>query len=153
VAHHVYDHVYYKVMTITILWHVVWRHQSSTTHAWTKLNEMMLKHGFAKSNFKGFMANNTHANWNITRIVYGSRDPFVRMVDKKCTCLFHWIQLLNKHIEQLIKLNLQNQHNVLCHKYKNAKSLVEASSLYVIICCWWLSLGATFEACVHELAN
>jgi len=113
----------------------------------------MLKHGFAKPNFKGFAADNTHANWNIARIVYGSRDPFVMMVDKECTCLFHWIQLLNKHTKQLIKLDLQDQHNVFCHKYNNAKSLVEVSNLYVIICCWWLSLGATFEACVHELAN
>jgi hypothetical protein len=49
----------------------------------------MLKHGFAKPNFKGFVADNTDANWNIARIVYGSRDPFVMMVDKECTFLFH----------------------------------------------------------------
>jgi hypothetical protein len=29
---------------------------------WIKLNEMMLKHGFPKPNFKGFMANIAHAN-------------------------------------------------------------------------------------------
>jgi hypothetical protein len=49
---------------------------------WTNLNEMMLKHMFAKSKFKGFMANNTQANWSIVRIVYGYGDPYVRMVEK-----------------------------------------------------------------------
>jgi len=43
---------------------------------------MMLKHGFAKLNFKGFMANNAQANWSVVRIVYGYGDPYVRMVDK-----------------------------------------------------------------------
>jgi hypothetical protein len=72
---------------------------------WIKLNEMMLKHGFPKPNFKGFMVNNTQANWNMVKIVYGSRDPSVRMVGKECTCLFHWIQSLNKHTKQLINLS------------------------------------------------
>jgi len=35
----------------------------------------------------------------------------------------------------------------------NAKSLVEAESLYAIICSWWLSSWAVSEAGVHELAN
>jgi hypothetical protein len=49
---------------------------------WTKLNETMLKHGFPKPNFKGFMANGAEANWNAIKIIYGSRDPFVKMVNK-----------------------------------------------------------------------
>jgi hypothetical protein len=64
---------------------------------WTKLNETMLKTGFPKSNFKGFMANSTQANWNTVEIIYGLGDPSIRMVDKECTCLFHQIQSLNKH--------------------------------------------------------
>jgi hypothetical protein len=55
------------------------------------------------------------------------------MVDKKCTFLFNWTQLLNRHTKKLIKPKLQDQHNALCHQYKNAKSLVEANSLYAII--------------------
>jgi hypothetical protein len=82
---------------------------------WTKLNETMLKHGFPKPNLKGFMVNNTQANWNIARIVYGSGDPSIRMVDKECTCLFHWIHSLNKHTKQLIKPKLQDEHKVLCN--------------------------------------
>ncbi len=64
---------------------------------WTKLNEMMLKHEFPKPNFKGFMVNNAQANWNTVRIVYGSKDPYIRMVDKECPCLFHWSHSLDKH--------------------------------------------------------
>jgi hypothetical protein len=55
-ASHVYDLVYCKVLTIAVC-----DMQSKDTEAqrfmWTKLNETMLKHGFLKSNFKGFMAN------------------------------------------------------------------------------------------------
>ncbi len=68
----------------------------------------MLKHGFPKSNFKGFMANNTQANWNAIKIVYGLGDPYVRMIDKEHTCLFHWTQSLDRHTKQLIKLELQD---------------------------------------------
>ncbi len=49
------------------------------------------------------------------KIVYGSRDPFVRMVDKERTCLFHWTQLFDKHTKLLIRLELQDEHKVFCH--------------------------------------
>ncbi len=64
----------------------------------TQLNETMLKHGFLKPNFKGFMANNAQGNCNVVIIVYGLGDPFVRMVDKNCTYLFHYLfnLLINK---------------------------------------------------------
>jgi hypothetical protein len=49
---------YSKRMTI-----VVYDMQFENTQAqhvmWTKLNDTMLKHGFPKLNFKGFMDNNT----------------------------------------------------------------------------------------------
>ncbi len=77
-ACHVYDLAYCKMMTI-----VTCDMQSKDIKAeqklWTKLNESMLKHGFPKPNFKGFMADSTQANQNGIKIVY-----------KKCTCLFHW---------------------------------------------------------------
>ncbi len=57
---------------------------------WTKFNQIMLKHGYVEPNFKGFMADITHASWNAVKIVYGSGDATIRMVDKKRTCLFHW---------------------------------------------------------------
>ncbi len=50
---------------------------------WTKLNETMLKHGFPKLNFEGFMANSAQTNQNVIKIIYVLRDPFVKMVDKE----------------------------------------------------------------------
>jgi len=99
---HVYDLAYCKMMTIAIC-----DMQSKDTKAqqvmWTKLNDTMLKHMFLKSNFKVFMVDNAQANWNMIIIVYGSRDPSMRMVDKECTYLFQWIQSLDGHTTQLIK--------------------------------------------------
>jgi len=37
------------------------------------------------------MANSAQANWNVIVIVYGFRDPFIKMVDKEHTYLFLWI--------------------------------------------------------------
>jgi hypothetical protein len=44
----------------------------------------MLKNEFPKLNFKGFIIDNAQTNWNVVKIIYGSRDPFVMMVDKEC---------------------------------------------------------------------
>ncbi len=52
------------------------------------------------------MANNTQANWNMVKIIYGSGDPFIRTIDKECTYLFHRIQSLDKHTKQLLKIKL-----------------------------------------------
>jgi hypothetical protein len=116
------------------LWHAIWRHKGSTNNV-DKTQWHDVEHDFPKLNFKGFMVNNTQANWSIVKIVYGSRHPFVRMIDKECTCLFHWIQSFDKHTKQLIKLEFQDQHISFCHQYKGAKSLGEVESLYVLICC------------------
>jgi hypothetical protein len=93
--YHVYNPAYCKVVTITIC-----DMQSKDTKAqqvmWTKLNDTMLKCMFLKENFKGFMVDNAQANWNAIIIVYGSRDPSMRMVDKECTYLLHWIQSLDR---------------------------------------------------------
>jgi hypothetical protein len=83
----------------------------------------MQKHDFPKLNFKGFMADSTQANWNIVKIVYVLGEPFVRMIDKECTCLFHWIQLLDKHTKQLMKPKFQYKHIFFCLQYKGTKSL------------------------------
>jgi hypothetical protein len=73
---------------------------------WIKLNMTMMKHIFKKQNFKRFMANNIQVNWNVVKMVYGSIDATVTMVDKEQTSLFHWIQSLNKHTKQSIKHEL-----------------------------------------------
>jgi len=115
----------------------------------TKLNEMMLRHEFPKPNFKGFMANNAQANWNTAKFFYGLGDLSMKMVDKEHTCLFHWTQSFDKHTKQLIKLELQDEHKVFYHQYKNATSLGDVDYHYALIHCWWLSFGATSEVGVH----
>jgi hypothetical protein len=62
-----------------------------------KMNHVMFRFGFANPNFKGFMANSAHANWNVVCIMYGYGDASMKMVDKEQTCLFHWNQLLDRH--------------------------------------------------------
>jgi 5'(3')-deoxyribonucleotidase len=106
---------------------------------WTKLNETML----------GFMADSAQANWNVIKIVYGYGDPSIRMVDIECTYLFHWTQSFDRRTKKLMKPELQNQHNILCHQYKNAKSLRKANNIYVAIHCWWLSSEVTSKESVH----
>jgi hypothetical protein len=48
----------------------------------------MAKNGVPNLNFKGFMANDVWANWNIVWIVYGSGDPSELMVDRKKNLVF-----------------------------------------------------------------
>ncbi len=60
----------------------------------------------------------------------------MKMVDKECTCVFHQIQLFNKHTKILIKHELQDQHIVLCHQYKGIKSVWEVDNHYVLIYYW-----------------
>ncbi len=55
---------------------------------WQKLNKVMAENGVLNLNFKGFMANDVWANWNVVRIVYGSGDPSELMVDRKKTWFF-----------------------------------------------------------------
>jgi hypothetical protein len=81
---HVYNLMYCKMLTIAIC-DVQFEDIEAQQLMWTKLNEMMLKHKFPKPDFKGFMADNTRANWNTVTIVYGSRDPFIKMVNKEHT--------------------------------------------------------------------
>ncbi len=71
----------------------------------------------------------------MVKIVYGSGDPFVKMVDKECTCLFHWTQSLDKHTKQLITPKLQDEHKALCHQYKNATSLGDVDNPYDLTHC------------------
>ncbi len=83
-TYHVYNLVYYKVMTIAI-----WDMQSEYTEVqcvlWWKLNKVMLMKGVSNRNFKGFMVDSAQANWKVIRIMYGS-EP---MVDKERMCYFH----------------------------------------------------------------
>lgn len=52
--------------------------------------KVVQKHGMDDPNFKGFMANNTHANWNALRNIFGSWDPTNAMFGKTYMPFFHW---------------------------------------------------------------
>jgi hypothetical protein len=97
------------------------------------------------------MADSTQANWNAVRMIYGSGDATVPMEDQERTCLFHWVQFLDKHTKHDIREDLQHQHKQLCRQYKNAASSLEAETLYLAIRAWWLSSGATTEAGLSRL--
>ena len=46
---------------------------------WKNLNVVVAKHGVPKPKFKGFMADNTQANWNAVWINYGIGDEAIPM--------------------------------------------------------------------------
>jgi hypothetical protein len=48
----------------------------------SKLNTTILKKGLTNPNFKGFMANNARANWNIVYIIYGIGNPIMNIIYK-----------------------------------------------------------------------
>jgi hypothetical protein len=66
-ACHVYNHDYYKMMTI-----MIYDMQSKDIKVqqimWTKLNETMLKNGFPKPKLKRFMANSAQTNWKLSKL-------------------------------------------------------------------------------------
>jgi hypothetical protein len=53
-----------------------------------KLNAIFENFFLGMPIFKGFMADDAQSNWNVVHIVYGTRDPMVKMVDKKKDLLF-----------------------------------------------------------------
>jgi hypothetical protein len=87
------------------------------------------------------------------RIIYGSRDMNVKMVNKKCTCLFHWTLSFDRHTKQLIKPKLQDQHKAFYYEYKNTMSLEEVAIQYATIYCWLLSSNTLCETRIHKFNN
>ncbi len=79
---HVYDTTYYKIMAITIC-DMKFENIKLQQIKWTKLNDIMVKHGFSKLNFKGFMVDHTQTNHNAIRIIYSCGNANVKMVDRK----------------------------------------------------------------------
>ena len=77
----------------------------------------MLDNGVFKVNFKGFVADNTHATWNAVKKVYGDGDLAFPLEGCERTCLFHWSTNLDrttKNISDLhcnINTNISDLHN------------------------------------------
>ncbi len=89
-ACHVYDPMYCKMLTIVIC-DMQFEFKETQCVMWAKLNQVMLRFGLANPNFKRFMVDSAHANWNVVCIVYNFKDASVTMVDKERFYLFHWI--------------------------------------------------------------
>ncbi len=49
---------------------------------WRKFNDIVLKHGVTKPNFKGFKIDGVQAKWNVMQNVHEFGDLGVKMVDK-----------------------------------------------------------------------
>jgi hypothetical protein len=62
---------------------------------WENLNVVMLGNGVSKVDFKGFMAHNAHAKWNVVRKVYNNDDLTISLEGHKHTCIF--IDLLTQN--------------------------------------------------------
>ena len=118
---------------------------------WKNLNVVIARHGVPSPKFKGFMADSAQANWNAVRVIYGSGDATVPMKDQESTCLFHWVQSLEKHTKADIRADLQHQHRQLCRQYKNVAIALEFETRYLPIRAWWLSFGASCEEGLSRL--
>jgi hypothetical protein len=112
-ACHVYDAIYCRVITIAIC-DMHSEDAVAQSVLWKNLNVVIARHGIPKPKFKGFMADSAQANWNAFRVIYGSGDAAIPMKDQERTCLFHWIQSLEKHTKADIRADLQDQHPLLC---------------------------------------
>lgn len=82
-----YDTKYYKVLTLACC-DMKCEDDATQTLFWKYLNVVMAKNSVAHVNFKGFMADNAQANWNVVRKIYGNGDLTVQMEDCEHTYLF-----------------------------------------------------------------
>jgi hypothetical protein len=71
----------------------------SQKRMWLSLNRVMERHGVSHPQFKGFMVDSTQVNWIAVRMVYGSGNPSVKMVDRERSCLLHWTTSPNRHLK------------------------------------------------------
>ena len=88
-ACHMYERKYCKVLTIAYC-DMQCEDGPTQTLFWENLNFVMAENGVSNVNFKGFMANNTHANWIAVRKIYGEGDPTLPMMGGEHICPYHW---------------------------------------------------------------
>jgi hypothetical protein len=149
---HVYDPEYRKVMTIAIC-DMQSEKADAQERVWLSMLIVLETHSVINVNFKGFMCDSAHANFNVVRVIFGSGDPSIPMVNKERTCLFHWKMALERHTKQLIRPNLQAEHIMLCQEYRNCQTLSDANAALLSIKAWWFSSDTVFEASLKELNN
>ena len=123
---HVYDLVYYKVMTICVC-DMMCKMADAQEQMWLSMLALLKKHGLENVNFKGFMADSAQANFNAVRRIFGSGNKNIPMAGKERTSEFHWSMVLDRHTRQLIKPELQAKHIELCHEYQKCMSKADAN--------------------------
>ena len=118
---------------------------------WRCLNEVMARYGFLIVNFKEFMADSASANWNAFCKIYGTGDLHTKMPDCERTGLLHWTTSMNRHTNNHIKKEFQEQHCLLCKQYKDLKTSAKAKVQYLAIHAWWQSCRAVDDAALKQL--
>ena len=54
------------------------------------MNSVIAANGVSNMNFKGFMANNAHANWIAVKKIYGEGDPTLPMSERYMVKAMEW---------------------------------------------------------------
>jgi len=116
---------------------------------WKNLNSILARHGVFHPKFKGFIADSAQTNSNVLKTIYESSDIHIPMENQERTCLFYWTQSMEKHTKVDIRLDLQDQHHLLCKQYKIVVSSKESETQYLAIKAWWLSSSAMTEEGLH----
>ncbi len=112
-ACHVYDSAYCKVMTIANC-DMQFEDTEAQKIMWTKLKTLCKSTTFENRNSRDswlIMQKPIKMPWEL----FMDQQNHVWRWLTRTQCLFHWTQLLNKHIKQLIKPKFQDQHIFLCH--------------------------------------
>jgi hypothetical protein len=149
---HVYDPEYRKVLTICVC-DMQSEKADAMERVWLSLLSLAEEHGLTNVNFKGFMCDSAQANFSAVRVIFGSGDPKVPMLNKERTCFFHWKMALERHTKQLIRPELQSEHVRLCQEYRKCKTIEDANASLAAIKAWWFSSGAASEMGLKELTN
>ena len=149
---HVYDPVYYKVMTICV-YDMMCEMADAQEQMWLSMLALLKQYGLEDVNFKGFMVDSAQANFNAVRRIFGSGDKNIPMEGKERTCQFHWSIALDRHTRQLIKPKLQAKHMELCHEYRKCKTKADVDLAVASIKAWWFSSGACSESSLKELTS
>ncbi len=121
------------------MWHAIRRFGVSSSYV-EGHNKVMKEKKVEMLEFKGFMADNAQANYNVVHIVFGwLGDPSQPLHNKERTCLFHYVQSMGIHINNLIRMpHLHVQHMEICNNYK---TLDEINANCEVVRSWWHLFG------------
>ena len=111
------------------------------------------QHEVKNINFKRFMADSVHVNFNALKKIFGLRNKNIPIEEKERTCQFHWSMTLDHHSKQLINLELQRRHIKLCNDYWRCRSKVDADLAMTAIKAWWFLSKAYSKSAIKDLTS